>query len=172
MPGSFVNMQSRDEGDPEFVYVDTQAGDIWRRLARRVNIPVTDAPGSRLRGLLVVAWDGTTLKVPASPENTAAFGRPRGGAAVIVGPERDDRRDHQPQDRPAPQVPDGRPDRQRLPVLPAPLAGYPPAGFNFCTRRGGQRLTASRCLCGPGRADRAGGVPRDSHSPARLDTTR
>jgi hypothetical protein len=30
-------------------------------------------------GLLVAAWDGTTLKVPASPENTAAFGRPRGG---------------------------------------------------------------------------------------------
>jgi hypothetical protein len=27
----------------------------------------------------VVAWDGTTLKVPASPENIAAFGRPRGG---------------------------------------------------------------------------------------------
>jgi hypothetical protein len=27
----------------------------------------------------VVAWDGTTLKVPASPENAIAFGRPRGG---------------------------------------------------------------------------------------------
>jgi Transposase DDE domain len=32
-----------------------------------------------VRGLLVVAWDGTTLKAPASPENIAAFGRPRGG---------------------------------------------------------------------------------------------
>jgi hypothetical protein len=32
-----------------------------------------------VRGLLVAAWDGTTLKAPASPENIAAFGRPRGG---------------------------------------------------------------------------------------------
>jgi hypothetical protein len=32
-----------------------------------------------VRGLLVVAWDGTTLKAPASPQNIAASGRPRGG---------------------------------------------------------------------------------------------
>jgi hypothetical protein len=30
-------------------------------------------------GLLVVAWDGTSLKAPASPENIAALGRPGGG---------------------------------------------------------------------------------------------
>jgi hypothetical protein len=30
-------------------------------------------------GLLVTAWDGTTLKAPATPENTAAPGRPRHG---------------------------------------------------------------------------------------------
>jgi transcriptional regulator with XRE-family HTH domain len=29
MPGSFVHMEFRDEGDPELVYVDTQAGDIF-----------------------------------------------------------------------------------------------------------------------------------------------
>jgi Insertion element 4 transposase N-terminal/Transposase DDE domain len=36
-------------------------------------------PWAAVCGLLVAAWDGTTLKVPASPENTIAFGRPRGG---------------------------------------------------------------------------------------------
>lgn len=29
MPGSFVNMEFRDEGDPDLVYVDTLAGDIF-----------------------------------------------------------------------------------------------------------------------------------------------
>lgn len=29
MPGAFVHMEFRDEGDPELVYVDTQAGDIF-----------------------------------------------------------------------------------------------------------------------------------------------
>jgi hypothetical protein len=29
MPGSFVHMEFRDEGDPELVYVDTMAGDIF-----------------------------------------------------------------------------------------------------------------------------------------------
>ena len=33
-------------------------------------------PWSQLCGLLAVAWDGTTVKVPASAENTAAFGKP------------------------------------------------------------------------------------------------
>jgi hypothetical protein len=33
-------------------------------------------PWSLVCGLLAVAWDGTTLKVPASPENAACFGRP------------------------------------------------------------------------------------------------
>ena len=36
------------------------------------------APWSHICGLLAVAWDGTTVKVPASGENAAAFGRPRG----------------------------------------------------------------------------------------------
>ena len=31
-------------------------------------------------GLLVTAWDGTTLKAPATPENIAALGRPRHGS--------------------------------------------------------------------------------------------
>jgi hypothetical protein len=43
-----------------------------------VLLPSRD-PWATVDGLLVVAWDGTTLKVPASPENTAALGRPRGG---------------------------------------------------------------------------------------------
>ena len=36
------------------------------------------APWSHLGGLLVVAWDGTTVRAPASRENAAAFGRPGG----------------------------------------------------------------------------------------------
>jgi hypothetical protein len=35
-------------------------------------------PWSRIGGLVAVAWDGTTIKVPASTENIAAFGRPGG----------------------------------------------------------------------------------------------
>jgi len=36
-------------------------------------------PWSLVCGLLAVAWDGTTVKVPASAGNIAAFGRPRNG---------------------------------------------------------------------------------------------
>ena len=36
------------------------------------------APWSHICGLLAVAWDGTTVKAPASSENIAAFGRPGG----------------------------------------------------------------------------------------------
>lgn len=36
-------------------------------------------PWSLVCGLLAVAWDGTSVKVPASPANIAAFGRPRHG---------------------------------------------------------------------------------------------
>ena len=36
------------------------------------------APWSRICGLLAVAWDGTTVKAPASGPDIAAFGRPRG----------------------------------------------------------------------------------------------
>jgi transposase IS4-like protein/DDE family transposase len=36
------------------------------------------APWSHICGLLAVAWDGTTVKAPASAANLAAFGRPRG----------------------------------------------------------------------------------------------
>src|ERR1035438_7543181 len=49
---------------------------FWR--VAGVLLPSRD-PWATVRGLLVVAWDGTTLKAPASPENIAAFGRPRGG---------------------------------------------------------------------------------------------
>ena len=50
---------------------------LFQRVAG-VLLPSRD-PWATVCGLLVVAWDGTTLKVPATPENTAAFGRPRGG---------------------------------------------------------------------------------------------
>lgn len=36
------------------------------------------APWSHIGGLLAVAWDGTTVKAPASGGNVAAFGRPGG----------------------------------------------------------------------------------------------
>jgi Insertion element 4 transposase N-terminal/Transposase DDE domain len=36
------------------------------------------APWSHICGLLAVAWDGTTIKAPASGGNVACFGRPRG----------------------------------------------------------------------------------------------
>jgi hypothetical protein len=49
---------------------------LFRRLAGPLS-PGT-APWSHICGLLAVAWDGTTVQVPASPGNTAAFGRPRG----------------------------------------------------------------------------------------------
>jgi hypothetical protein len=50
---------------------------LFQRVAG-ILLPSRD-PWATVRGLLVAAWDGTTLKAPASPENTAAFGRPRGG---------------------------------------------------------------------------------------------
>jgi len=43
------------------------------------------APWSHLGGLLVVAWDGTTLAVPDTPACAAAFGRP--GAGRRRGPD-------------------------------------------------------------------------------------
>ncbi len=49
---------------------------FWRVAV--VLLPSRD-PRATVCGLLVAAWDGTTLKAPATPENTAAFGRPRGG---------------------------------------------------------------------------------------------
>ncbi len=49
---------------------------LFRRLAGPLGAGT--APWSRIGGLVAVAWDGTTVKVPASAENTAAFGRPRG----------------------------------------------------------------------------------------------
>ena len=50
---------------------------LFQRVAG-VLLPSRD-PWATVCGLLVAAWDGTTLKVPASPENIAALGRPRGG---------------------------------------------------------------------------------------------
>ena len=46
----------------------------------RLRGPLTagTAPWSHIGGLLAVAWDGTTVQVPASPPNITAFGRPRG----------------------------------------------------------------------------------------------
>jgi Transposase DDE domain/Insertion element 4 transposase N-terminal len=50
---------------------------LFRRVAG-VLLPSRD-PWATVGGLLVAAWDGTTLKVPATPENIAALGRPRHG---------------------------------------------------------------------------------------------
>ncbi len=58
---------------------------LFRRVAG-VLLPSRD-PWATVCGLLVAAWDGTTLKVPASPENTAALGRPRGGVKKTRGRE-------------------------------------------------------------------------------------
>jgi Insertion element 4 transposase N-terminal len=49
---------------------------FWR--VTGVLLPSRD-PWTTVGGLLVAAWDGTTLKVPATPENIAAPGRPRHG---------------------------------------------------------------------------------------------
>ena len=49
---------------------------FWR--VTGVLLPSRD-PWATAGGLLVAAWDGTTLKVPATPENIAALGRPRHG---------------------------------------------------------------------------------------------
>jgi len=44
------------------------------------------APWSHICGLLAVAWDGTTVKAPASKENIAAFGKPgRGRKKAAAG---------------------------------------------------------------------------------------
>ena len=49
---------------------------LFRRLAG--SLGAGTAPGSRICGLVAAAWDGTTVKAPASGENSAAFGRPGG----------------------------------------------------------------------------------------------
>jgi hypothetical protein len=50
---------------------------LFRRVAGQL-LPSGD-PWARVGGLLVAAWDGTTLKAPATAENIAALGRPRHG---------------------------------------------------------------------------------------------
>jgi hypothetical protein len=50
---------------------------LFRRVAGQL-LPSRD-PWAMVGGLLVTAWDGTTLKAPATPENIAALGRPRHG---------------------------------------------------------------------------------------------
>jgi DDE family transposase len=50
---------------------------LFQRVAG-VLLPSRD-PWAAAGGLLVAAWDETTLKVPATPENIAALGRPRHG---------------------------------------------------------------------------------------------
>jgi Insertion element 4 transposase N-terminal/Transposase DDE domain len=49
---------------------------LFRRLAGALGAET--APGSLICGLAAAAWDGTTVKVPASEANIAAFGRPGG----------------------------------------------------------------------------------------------
>jgi len=57
---------------------------LFRRVAGQL-MPSRD-PWARVGGLLVTAWDGTTLKVPATPENIAALGRPRHGGGRKAPP--------------------------------------------------------------------------------------
>jgi hypothetical protein len=49
---------------------------LFRRLAGPLGAGT--APGSRICGLVAAAWDGTTVRAPASSENITAFGRPGG----------------------------------------------------------------------------------------------
>jgi Insertion element 4 transposase N-terminal/Transposase DDE domain len=49
---------------------------LFRRLAGP--LAAGTAPWSHIGGLLVAAWDGTTVEAPASEANIAAFGRPGG----------------------------------------------------------------------------------------------
>jgi hypothetical protein len=49
---------------------------LFRRLAGALS--AGRPPWARICGLLAVAWDGTTVKAPASEANIAAFGRPGG----------------------------------------------------------------------------------------------
>jgi len=49
---------------------------LFRRLAGALGAET--APGSLICGLVAAAWDGTTIKAPASEANIAAFGRPGG----------------------------------------------------------------------------------------------
>src|SRR3984957_1853252 len=60
---------------------------VFRRLCSPLS-PGT-APWSHLGGLLVTAWDGTSLAVPDSPANAAAFGRPGAGKRHPAGRERE-----------------------------------------------------------------------------------
>lgn len=48
----------------------------------RGGLSTADTPGSRWRGLTVVAFDGTTLAVPASTANSAFFGHGAGGNGI------------------------------------------------------------------------------------------
>jgi len=57
---------------------------LFQRVAG-VLLPSRD-PWATVGGLLVAAWDGTTLKVPATPENIAALGRPRHGGGRKAPP--------------------------------------------------------------------------------------
>jgi hypothetical protein len=52
-----------------------------RALFTRVVRPLTEAqtPGATLGGLRLLGMDSTTLDIPDTPANAAAFGRPRGG---------------------------------------------------------------------------------------------
>jgi len=56
-------------------------------LFRRLCAPLSPgtAPWSHAGGLLVVAWDGTTVDVADSPANTAAFGRPGNASVKAAG---------------------------------------------------------------------------------------
>jgi len=74
-PGAVVQARTRLGPEPLAVLFQQTAG-VWAGAA---------ADATRWRGLAVFGLDGTTLRVPDTPPNTAAFGRPgtsRGGAAA------------------------------------------------------------------------------------------
>jgi hypothetical protein len=47
----------------------------FRLLFHRLRSAAAEVPGARWAGLLVCAWDGTTVQVPDNTDNAAAFGK-------------------------------------------------------------------------------------------------
>jgi hypothetical protein len=59
--------------------------ELFAEVARPLATPAT--PGAWYRGLRLMALDGSTLDVPDTPANTAAFGRPTGGRGQGAFPQ-------------------------------------------------------------------------------------
>lgn len=117
---------------------------FWR--VTGVLLPSRD-PWATVGGLLVAAWDGTTLKVPASPENIAALGRPRhGGGRKTPAAGKDGKappqEGHYPQMRVVALIACG-----TRALLGAAIAPWPTASRNSPPRSPGACSRA--CCCSP-----------------------